>query len=238
MNHRFLATAVSVSLSVIGTAAQAGVVSLHFGGMVDSVSPLVADSFHVGDAASVALVYDSAAVALPGSTSSRAGYDLIELDVTFGGYAASYPTDPAHLSFMTMINNDSTGLGTADTIGGTGFGAFAGPAVAGLPLRSAFVSLFDFTQTVFGDTTLPTSLNLADFQTRVAGLQFCANAGCGVGSDESEVSATIDSLTIAGTVPELPSSLLVALGLCALLATQVRRRRPTTVGLPPAVEPR
>jgi hypothetical protein len=69
-------------------------------------------------------------------------------------------------------------------------------------------------------------------------LQFCANAGCGVGSDESEVSATIDSLTIAGTVPELPSSLLVALGLCALLATQVRRRRPTTVGLPPAVEPR
>jgi len=227
MNYRFLAAAVSVSLSVIGTAAQAGIVSLHFGGKVDSVSPLIAGTFHVGDVASVVLTYDSATSAYTGSTSSRAAYDLIELAVTFGSYTASYPTDPAHLAFVTMINNDTTGLGIADTIGGTGFGTFAGPAVAGLPLRTAFVSLFDFTQTVFGSTALPTTLNLADFQTRVAGLQFCNRDGCGIGTDDSEVMATIDSLTIAGSVPEPSSSSLASLGLCALLAAQAWRLRPT-----------
>jgi hypothetical protein len=219
--------ALAAALALAAFATQATIVTLHFGGAVDSVDAVLAGTFHVGDAVTVDLSYDLAAPAYAGSTSSIAAYDLIALDLNFGVYNANYHTEPGQNTFVDMINNATTGLGVADAFGGSAFVTGGGAAVAGLPLQQGFISLFDFTQTVFNGTALPSALNLADFQTAVAGLQFCTDPGCGVGSSPSQVLAKIGSLGVAvdpGPFP-VPEPSTAALLLVSLVATRVTSRR-------------
>jgi hypothetical protein len=219
-----LRAAVAACLLLVAFASRGAIVNLHFGGAVDKVDAALAGTFQIGDAVSVDLSYDLAAPAFPGSNSKDAAYDLISLDLNFGAYSASYHTDPGHNTFVGVTNNDQTGLGVADAMGGSAFVTGGGAQVAGLPLQQGFVSLFDFTQTVFSDTSLPAALNLADFQTAVAGLQFCADPGCGLGSNPSQVEAMIDSLAVVVvSVPEPASAALALLGLGAALAATPRR---------------
>ena len=153
-----------------------------------------------------------------------AAYDYIQFDVTFGSYTATYVPDAAHLSTMVVVNNFDEGLGPSDAFGANGFDESAGAPVNGLPLQSAFVSLFDFTQTVFSDTSLPSSLNLADFQTEVAGMQFCTELSCGSTTNPNQVQATIQSLRVVGTAPEPATLVLTLLSLCAVAANRFRTR--------------
>jgi hypothetical protein len=175
---------------------------------------MISGTFHLGDPVSIKLTFDPASPPF-GALADRAAYDFIRFDLTFGSYTASYLPDAGHTNFITIINNGSTGLGTADAFGATGFDPSTGVPVAGLLLESAFVSLFDFTQTVFSGLSLPSSLDIGDFQTMVAGLQFCTNSGCGIDANPSQVNATIDSLTVVGTAPEPATRELAMLSLVA-----------------------
>lgn len=140
--------------------------------------------------------------------------------------------DPAELlDFLRCVvqNNEQSGLGVADAFGATAWQTGGGAPVAGLPLQQAFASLFDFTQTVFHDAALPSALNLSEFQTAAAGLAFCTNPGCGVGSGYSAIQGEIDSLAFSpaptpAPIPEPASLALLGLGCCAAL---VAARKPT-----------
>lgn len=82
--------------------------------------------------------------------------------------------------------------------------------------------LFDFTESVFADTQLPTSFDLADFQTRVAGLLFCCQA-----AGSAQVTAQIDAFNAVTAVAE-PTSLslvLACLGLFGWLSRPGTPRR-------------
>ena len=112
----------------------------------------------MGDPVSIRLTFDPSIPAVIGV----AAYDYIQFGATVGTYTATYVPDVSHISEITALNNSNSGLGMADGFGATGFDQSAGPPVSGLLLQSAFVSVFDFAQTIFNDTILPSSLNLAD----------------------------------------------------------------------------
>jgi hypothetical protein len=182
---------------------------------------MLTGTFHVGDPVSIKLTFDPSTPAT-GAIPTITAYDYITFDVTFGSYTASYVPDGAPLTTLVVVNNGNTGLGTADAFNASGFDQSAGAPVSGLLLQEAFFTLFDFTQTVFSDTSLPSSLNLGDFQTKVAGMQFCTNLACGVDANPNQVQATIRSLTVVGTAPEPTTWTLALLGLCAVAATRFK----------------
>lgn len=214
MLNRLIGTTALVAFLVAG-AAHATPVTWLFGGTVDTVDSMITGTFHVGDAVSIRLTFDPSTPAITGSGPNLAAYDFTQFDVAFGSYTATYVPDAAHFSAMTVVNNATTGLGTADAFGANGFDQSAGPPVNGRLLQTAFVSVFDFTQTVFSDASLPSSLNLADFQPKVAGMQLCTDLSCGTTSNPNQVQATIRSINVVGTAPE-PATLVLTLLVFAL----------------------
>lgn len=203
------------------SAAQAATTMLDFAGTVSSFDAALTGTFRVGDPVSIKLVYDPAAADLIAPNPNNAGYPYVSFDLTFGGYSASFGTQ--FPNSIGVLNNTNQGLGPADAFGASAFQTGVGAPVGGLPLQQGFVSLWDFTQAVFDDTTLPAVPPFSAFSYRVAGLTFCSNPGCGVGSDMSTVFADIGSMRAITTVPE-PATVTLVLAGVALLC-RCRRRR-------------
>lgn len=214
-----MATLILVA-SLVAGAAHATPVTWLVGGTVNSVDSMLTGTFQVGDPVSIKLIFDPS-TPVTGAIPNIAAYDFIQFDLTFGSYTVSYLPNTGTLTSITVVNNGNTGLGMADGFGASGFDT-AGAPVNGLLLQSGFFSLFDFNQVVFSNTSLPSSLILSDFQTMVAGLQFCTDLHCGVNSNPNDVFATIQSLAVVGTAtaPEPPTWVLVLLGLCAMASTK------------------
>ena len=202
----------------LGGAAQAATTTLTFGGSVSTVDSALTGTFQPGDAVSITLSYDPSTPDLIPPNPQRAGYGYISFDLKFGSYSVSFGTQfPNSVGVENDVNES---LGPSDAFGASAFQTGAGPSVGGLPLQQGFVTLWDFTQTAFSDTSLPASPSFAAFSYRVAGLTFCSNSGCGVGSNMNTVFADISSMN---SVPEPASAALMLAGV-TLVAWRSRRR--------------
>lgn len=211
-----------IGVMMVGTGpARAATTTLDFGGSVSSVDAGLIGTFRVGDPVSIKLIYDPAAGDLIAPNPNNAGYPYLGFELTFGGYSAAFGTQ--FPNSVGILNNTNQGLGPADAFGASAFQTGAGAPVGGLPLQQGFVTLWDFTQTAFDDTTLPATPPFSAFSYRVAGLTFCSNSGCGVGSNMSTVFADIDSMRAVTTVPE-PATVTLVLAAAAVLFRRVYRR--------------
>jgi len=215
-------TAAALGACTFGSGAQAATTTLTFGGSVSTVDTGLAGTFHSGDAVSITLRYDPSTPDLIPPNPHNAGYAYLSFDLTFGSYNVSFGTQ--FPNSVGVLNDADQGLGPSDAFGASAFQTGAGPSVGGLPLQQGFVTLWDFTQTAFNDTSLPVSPSFAAFSYRVAGLTFCSNSGCGVGSDMNTVFADIGSMSVVASVPEPASAALLLAGLM-LVAWRCAKRR-------------
>ena len=211
-------------VALYSASAYASPTTFQFGGSITSVDPALTSRFTTGDPISIVLSFDSSTPNVIPGTPGRAAYAYTRFDVQFGSYAVSFPNDITLGNGIAVLDNFHTALGQSDGFGPSAFGAGSGAPVGGIPLRQGFFSLFDFTQTVFSDTSLPTLLTLGDFQTRVAGLGFCSDPSC-AGAAAHYVFADINSFSnITGSVPEPNSMVLLSAGLGVLTPMMFRRR--------------
>jgi hypothetical protein len=222
-HHLTPRAAIALAACGLACAAQAATTTLTFGGQIETVDSALATGFQAGDAITIALRYDPATPDLMAPSPSQAGYAYLAFDLRFGGYAASFGTQ--YPNSIGVLNNVDQGLGLADAFGASAFETGAGPAVAGLPLQQGFFTLWDFLQTAFANTALPVAPSFDAFSYRVAGLTFCSNTGCGVGSNMSTVYARITSMAVTTAVPEPATAALVLAGMLVLAAAAVRRCR-------------
>jgi hypothetical protein len=195
---------------------QAATTTLTFSGRIDTVDSALSAGFQPGETITITLRYDPATPDLIAPNPNQAGYAYLAFDLRFGAYAASFGSQ--FPNSVAVLNNVDQGLGLADAFGASAFETGAGPAVAGLPLQQGFFTLWDFSQTAFANTGLPVAPSFDAFSYRVAGLSFCSNASCGVGSNASSVYASITSMAVTTTVPEPATAALVLAGLAALAA--------------------
>jgi hypothetical protein len=219
----------------------ASIITLDLTGTVTSVQSPLAGTFHLGDAAHVTVVYDTTTPAAATSLANptEAIYDFISFGIQFGGYTASFATGASAtnpLSSEIIVANDSTYVNTqnpfapADAFAVSSFGLGTGAAVTGVPLAQGFLTLLDATSTALNSLALPSALSLAQFGTLdAAGLSFCKDSSCGVGSLLGIVEATLTSLSVTtsgpgNTAPE-PGTVSLVLSAVGLMAFARRRRR-------------
>jgi hypothetical protein len=105
-------------------------------------------------------------------------------------------------------------------------GGLSGPNAGTATLLTAQLGLFDNTGTVFTNTSLPTSLNLANFSANNFSLKFAQDDALAF------VGGHLDSLTFTtvrtpgtGAVPEPTSLALWGLGILGCAAISRRRRK-------------
>ncbi len=218
----------AAALLLVAAAAMAAPVTLTLTGAVSRVDAPLAGVFNVGDAVSVTLVYDTAAPAVL-SNANGAEYDFLQFRMSFGTYSASFASGAATESgFVSVSNNVASPFGPADAFGASAFQTGGGAAVAGVPLQQGFIGLWDATETAFAGNALPSTLSLAAFgAARAAGLPFCRDATCGVGSLLGMVTADLGAMTVSGgvPVPEPGTAWLACAGLALLARSGTGRRR-------------
>jgi hypothetical protein len=196
--------ALACVLVFAGSAAQGTPFVVTFSGTITSVDPNLASQFTVGQPVSGSFAFDSAAI------------DQIPANTQIGQYIATNATlqigsESYGDANAAIIIDDGTAPGdqyelVADSLTGNPVGAFA-PQFWELHLQDSSAS-------VYSDDSLPTSLDLTDFDNTFVLLRFGDGA-----STFADLTASVDSIAV---VPE-PASALLLLGALARLARHASR---------------
>lgn len=211
-----LAGLAALVLAGFGGTARAGLVTVEIGGTVTSVDEALSSQFAVGDSLSAVYTFESTTAARSGSTSNFAVFDaLTQLGFSIGAYTGLTYGAPE-----IQVDNDVPRTG-ADRYGvvARSSDGLVGDPVNDIPLTAFGFRLDDSTGTVFSDALiLPTSLNLADFDSNAFFLFF----DDGGPSDLSLVTGSITSLRVT-SVPEPSTIGLACLAAVGLVGTRFRR---------------
>lgn len=208
---RELATALALATSIACGWAHAATVTWYFGGTLTSVSSDLSGSFAVGDAVSGSVAFDPAA---PNTSPSPlyGTYPAISgFTVTVGGLTYDLPAAemPGEVYVLDEAGGDVLQFQAS----------LAGPAVAGLAPRTAFLVLADSTGAALSGVSLPAvPPALAAFDTRYVSIAFETQP-----KRTPTIEARLSALSLT-PVPEPASALAVLFGLAALLAVAARRR--------------
>lgn len=196
--------------------AQATIVTLTLSGKITRVDPALNGSFAIDEAVTLLLRYDPATPAA-GSNGSTAVYDFLAFELHFGNYDASFNSDAASgRAVIVVADNVNTFLGPADAFGTSAYGGGRGAAVGGGSLQQGFFALYDTSETALQDDHLPLNPSLAAFPSNAsAGLSFCRDAGCGVGSLVGSVEAQLSAMDVVINETPEPASGALVLAACA-----------------------
>ena len=218
---RLLRLTIAILIILLPTMALADLITIQASGTTDIISQIPALNGLLGKNLSLTAVYSDTATDTNVGDPSRGEYDagLISFSATLDGQTVASGLFPS-----LFVGNDLGGPTFFDefTVGSQGAGLNVSFPGLG-PYTSAIVNmrLSDSTQSVFSDDSLPTSLNLADFD-----LAFIAVLLFPQTNDfNTRVDATITSLTVT-VVPEVPEPTTLALACLGLVGVAcVRRRR-------------
>ena len=213
--NRWLTGALAWSFLTFGSVqAFASTVTYTFTGSVTSLSPALNSQFSVGQDVSYTFTYDLSAVdSYPTADHGSYTNGLLSSSGSFGTYSFSTGLGYAYVEDASASH---PGNDTFDTMGFTVTGA----PVGGYALNNVHLALASYTQAPFSSDSLPSSLNLSDFQyVHLVALQF------GWNSDAQLVIADI-----SGVAPTpLPAALpLFASGLGFLGLLGWRRKQKKT----------
>jgi len=206
-----LLAAAGLFWSIAGAApAHAASITIDFAGTVGSVAAGLAGPFAVGQVLTGSYTFESTTAPTGGSDSNQAVFNALTsltLSVPGAGFSASSGA-PAEI----QVDDDLAAFPDRYAIvSRASEGLTSVPAtVNGLTLGFFVMVLRDSTKTVFDDAlVLPTSLNLASFDSRDFGLDFFDATGAFAGSVSGQI-------TQVGAVPEPATLLLLGTGLAAI----------------------
>jgi hypothetical protein len=190
--------------------AGADTITVSFTGTIIGIPPELASGFTAFDPVSGSFQFDSATADTVANPAVGFYPGPTNFSFTFGSYTATSPGgEPSHFirvddNLALSITIDLYGVETRNVTGGA-FGFFQ-------PTRLTFI-MSDSTATAFASDALPTSLDLADFDTASANIVFQNNG------DLIQVVARVTTLRV---VPEPEALALVTFAGIALAA--LRRR--------------
>jgi len=190
-----------VALFVGAPSAPAATVSFTFNAVVTSVNPIVS-SVEIGDAIYGTFDYDNQAPPISDLGASVFYEPAVDGVVSVGSAAVWAFSD-----YRALAQNEIA----FDAWAFSNFSEATGETLDGIPVRQFLMSLVDTTASVYDDTVLPPSLNLADFDLR--SIQINATT-------TTLINAQVTSLTAVPVPAALPLLVPALIGLIT-----IRRRQ-------------